>query len=366
MRILDRYLIRHLIIPILFCTFTLMFLVIMADVFDHLSDFIKNRTLLSYILPYYLNLCPFVFIQIIPWATFLGTMFLLTFLNTHNEILAMKTAGIGISKIIRPILFVGFILGIACFLISDRLVPETYRRSQQILEERIEQRNESQKDTNTQVHNFTYLSSASKLYYAKLFDAKNSVMEGLIILFFDAQKKVERKIFAKLARWQNGKWVLTNVTDYETDASGKMTGDPRASAEKISEDITESPRELSRASVETNFMSYRELKRHIQRMQESGLNTDPERVILYQKLAAPWYSVIMMLVSVPFLAITRRKKVIALNVLYCVALIFVFHATGAFTMALGRAGNLNPFVSAWSNNFIFLIGSIFFLDRANE
>jgi len=148
MRILDRYLIRNLILPILLCTLTLIFLVIMADVFDHLSDFIKNRTPPRFLIEYYLNLCPFVFLQIIPWATFLGSMFLLVLFNTHNEILAMKAAGMGITKIIRPILFIGFLIGVVSFLVSDRLVPETYRRSQQILEERIEQKALSDRENN--------------------------------------------------------------------------------------------------------------------------------------------------------------------------------------------------------------------------
>lgn len=366
MRILDRYLIKHLIIPIFLCTFTLMFLVIMADVFDHLSDFIKNSTTPGYVLEYYLNLCPYVFVQIIPWATFLGTMFLLVLFNTHNEILAMKAAGIGITKIVRPILFVGFILGIASFLVSDRLAPETYRRSQQLLEDRIEQKHEIGKDTNQQIKNFTYLSSANKLYYAKVFDAKALSLEGLIILFFDETRNVSRKVFAKDARWRSGKWIMTNVTDYETDRTGKMAGEPRAYAERASDEITESPKELSRASSESTFMSYRELKYQIKRMSESGLNTYPEEVLLQYKLSSPWHSIIMVMIAIPFLAITRRRKVIALNVLYCVVLIFFFHATGAFMMALGKAGTIPPFLSAWSSNFLFLVGSIFFLDHANE
>jgi len=365
MRILDRYLIKHLLIPIVFCSFTLIFLMVIADLFDHLSELMKNQTSFSYISQYYLNLIPYAFVQTIPWATFLGTVFLLVDFNAHNEILAMKVAGLSISKIMLPVLYIGFLIGIVSFLVNDRLVPQTFKTAQAILNEHIEH---STRETSTEplVENFTYFGMANRLYYAKSFNAKAGKLEGLIILFFDQKKKATRRVFAKEALWESTGWRLKNVTEYESTGAGKMRGEPRAYADKVYEELTESPKDFANASSEAALLSYKKLKYYIEQLKENGLQAYPEMVELQYKLSVPWHSLITMLIAILFLTVARKKKVIAINVLYCLGLVFAFHVLGAMSLAMGKAGTLPPFVSAWTNIFIFSVGSIFFLDRAND
>lgn len=365
MRILDRYLIRHLLIPIVFCSFTLIFLMVIADLFDHLSELMKNQTSFFYIAQYYLHLIPFAFVQTIPWATFLGTIFLLVDFNAHNEIMAMKVAGLSISKITLPILYIGFLIGIVSFLVNDRLVPWTFKKAQAILNERIEH-SETQAPVQPVIHNFTYFGMANRLYYAKAFNTKTGTLDGLIVIFFDQKKRVTRRIFAREAAWVKNGWRLRNVTDYESTAAGKMRGEPRAYTEKVYEEFQESPKDFANASSEAALLSYKKLSYYIEQLKENGLQAYPEMVELQYKLSAPWHSLITMLIAILFLTVARRKKVIAINVLYCLGLVFAFHVVGAMSLAMGKAGTLPPFISAWTNNFIFSVGSVFFLDRAND
>jgi lipopolysaccharide export system permease protein len=221
--------------------------------------------------------------------------------------------------------------------------------------------------SNPVIENFTYFSLGNRLYYGKKFNLKtHSMEEGFIILFFDEKKRVRRKVFAKNGQWENNAWTLRNVTDYETGAEGKMLGEPRIYSEKVYEEITETPKEMAKSSNESALLSYRELKYYIQQMQENSLQSYRERVDLHYKLSSPWNSLIMMFIAILFLTVSRRKKVIALNVLYCLGLAFLFHVIGAISLAMGKAGTLPPFLSAWSSNLLFAVGSIFFLDRAND
>jgi LPS export ABC transporter permease LptG len=366
MRILDRYLMKHLSIAVVFCSFTLIFLVLMADLFDHLTELMRNKAPFGLIFSYYLNLAPFAFVQTIPWATLLGCIFLLVNLNTHNELLAMKVSGLGISRIILPLLYIGFLIGTVTFLVNDRIVPLTFRRAQAILEQNIEQQIPVGRTSQTVIRNFTYFSMKNQLYYAKTFDVSENLLENVIIFAFDENHRVRRKLYAKEARWLGSSWKLFNVTDYETDAQGKIVGEPSASAESAYEPLTETPQEFLNAASESAFLSYRDLKEHILRLKENGLQAYSEAVELHFKLAAPSHSLIMMLIAVCFLAATRRKKVIALNVLYSIALVFSFHVMGAFALAMGKTGTLPPFLSAWANSFAFSVSSVFFLDRGNE
>ena len=66
MRVLDRYLIRELFVPILICSITLVFLVLIADLFDNLDSLLKNQTPLWFVFRYYLMLTPYAFTQTVP------------------------------------------------------------------------------------------------------------------------------------------------------------------------------------------------------------------------------------------------------------------------------------------------------------
>ena len=86
---------------------------------------------------------------------------------------------------------------------------------------------------------------------------------------------------------------------------------------------------------------------------------------LHYRLSSPWQGLVMMMIAIPFLAKTTNRKTIALNVLFCVGLIFTYHVTGAVGLALGKAGKIFPFLSAWTGNIIFSLAALMTLDKAN-
>ena len=52
MKVLDRYIVRELIFPIIFCSLTLIFLILVADLFDNLDELLRNKTPILIILRY--------------------------------------------------------------------------------------------------------------------------------------------------------------------------------------------------------------------------------------------------------------------------------------------------------------------------
>ena len=104
MKVIDRYLTRELTVPILYSCICLICLILIADLFDNLDEILHHRTLFKFILEYYLAMIPYAYVQTIPWAAWIGTLFLLVNLGLHNETLAMKAAGLKITTIVKPIL----------------------------------------------------------------------------------------------------------------------------------------------------------------------------------------------------------------------------------------------------------------------
>ncbi|MBI4394736.1 MAG: LptF/LptG family permease [Candidatus Omnitrophica bacterium] len=363
MKILDRYLIKQLVFPILICTATLIFLVFMADIFDYLDEMIRHKTALKHILLYYLILTPETFVDVIPWACFLATIYVLVNFNFHNETTAMKVAGLEITSIIRPILFIGFSVGIISFLVSDQIVPKTSPKANQILKERIEKKEEKEK--RRVFENITYYGGKNRLYYARTFHAKEQKLEDFIILWLDSKKNVKKKTVAREAIWTGSEWELHFTTDYAMEQKGNLIGEPTFQPVVVYPEINETPNDFLKAASEGAQISYHDLKDYIAKLRENGIKLNTEMVTLHQKLSFPWHSLVVMFLCVPFLAKTSTRRMIAFNVLACISVVFLFHVAGAVMLALGKAGKLFPILSVWSPNFLFGFGTFFFLDRAN-
>ena len=365
MKILDRYLIRQLFTPILYCTISLVFLILIADLFNNLDIFLKEKANYKIIGSYYLSLIPYAYTQIIPWAAWLGTLFLLVNLGFHNETIAMKAAGLKITTIIKPVFFLGFLIAIFTFLVGDRIVPKTYRYAEDLREVYIERRKE--KTSGKTLKNVTFYSKNKQVYYFRTFSRYLGEVTGVIGLWLDQNElNTRRKMVAKKGNWINGSWTFSGITEYQMDSKGRILGEPKVMDRKAYPEADFTPQELADASSDSAFLTYRELSQSIKKLQENGVLVYTEKVDLHSRLASPWQALVMMIVCVPLLAKTTNRKLIALNVLYCVGVAFLFYVVSAIGIALGNAGRLFPFISAWLANAVFASGALFGLEKANH
>lgn len=365
MKTFDRYLIRELSFPVFYCSLSLVFLILIADLFNNLDDVLRLKTPLLTILKYYASLIPFALTQTIAWAAWLGTVFLLVSFGFHNETLAMKAAGLKITTIVKPIFFFGFLLGIVTFLINDKVVPRTSKIASEIRETRmmpLEKRRPKSKN----LENVTYSSSTDLLYYFRSFSPREERVEGAVILWLGQKNQSSRrKMLAQKGVWKEGQWIFEGVTEYSMDSRGRILGEPTSLPTKIYPEITFTPKELALASTDQSFLTHRELKFNIQKLRENGVRISSELVDLHYRLSAPWQGLVMMIIAIPFLAKTSSRKVIALNVLFCLGVIFAYHVTGAVGVAMGKAGKVFPFLSAWAGNIVFAGAALAHIDKAN-
>lgn len=364
MKVLDRYLVRELIFPILFCSLTLIFLILVADLFDNLDELLRNKTPFLIILRYYFSLIPISFAQTIAWAIWLGTIFLLVQFGLHNELMAMKAAGLKILTIVRPMIFLGLLLGIVTFLVADRVVPKTSRTANELLEIYIEKKKEN-KDRKV-FKNVTYYSGGDTLYYFRKFSPRPKTVENAIIIWLDpATHHTAQKIFAQKGSWIDDRWVFEGITEYQTDIQGDVLGKPLIIPKKSYPNVKITPRDLINTASESTFLSYHELKYTIDKLKENGISVYSEKVDLYNRMAMPWKGLVMLLLAVPFLGTVRNRKAIAVNILLCAGIVFAFHVSDAILLAMGKAGKFLPFLSAWGGNILFATLAFFKLEKAN-
>ncbi|MBP9866264.1 MAG: LptF/LptG family permease [Candidatus Omnitrophica bacterium] len=364
MKTLDRYLVRELLAPILTCAISLIVLILIADIFDNLDVFLRYNTPPAIYLRYYASLIPFAYVQTIHWSVWLGTLFLLVNLGVHNELIAMKSAGLKISTIAQPILFLGCLVGILTFLVNDRVVPATFRTATELREIYIDKQKEVAAEKT--LANITYQTGGSQVYYFRTLTPVSGKVTDAVILWMDKTTgRAYQKVTAKKGIWKNTAWEFEGITEHQIDARGRILGEPKIYARKMYPDASASPKDLTNATRESIFLTYREMKQIRDKLEASGVNVQAENLNLQTRLAAPWQSLVMILMTLPFLAKTHNRRSIAAAVLTCVALAFAYHVFGAICLALGHSGKIPAFVSAWLAHILFAGGALLYMDRGN-
>ena len=88
MRILDKYLLREFLLPVVYCFDAFVMLYLVQDLLGRLGDFIQYHAKVSQIVSYYLIILPEALVVMLPMALLLGLLFCLSNLGKNNELIA--------------------------------------------------------------------------------------------------------------------------------------------------------------------------------------------------------------------------------------------------------------------------------------
>src|ERR1043166_31667 len=133
MRLLDRYLLREFLIPLGFCLSGFLLLFDVINLLSELESLQAKHLRAGDILQYYVFKTPEFLILILPTALLLALLYALTTHARHNEITAMRAAGVGLARISASYLVIGFIASVALFALDEYCVPRTADKAEEIL-----------------------------------------------------------------------------------------------------------------------------------------------------------------------------------------------------------------------------------------
>ena len=109
MRLLDRYLLRELIVPLGFCLWGFLLLWISSDLFAKLGEFRMKGMAPGDIAEYYLVVLPEFLVLVLPIALLLAMLYALTNHARHQEITAIRAAGVSLWRLSLPYFGVGLL-----------------------------------------------------------------------------------------------------------------------------------------------------------------------------------------------------------------------------------------------------------------
>lgn len=364
MRLLDRYILRELLLPLACCLGGFLIIFITFDLFNQLADFHKNSLTSRDILEYYLHKAPefLVASYVMPMSLLLSLLYALTTHSRHNEITAMRAAAISLWRISLPYFAVGLLFSLGVFYVNEQVVPEGVETAERILY-KYARDNWRAEAKIWRPNVFLKNDAADRTWRIGRFHMRGGVMLQPHFAWQLADG-TRLQVMAEKAWWQDRQWLFTNAEQFVFSAEPGALPIVTKTNQLVVPQLTETPRSIrseikiagvgsSLGSLRRNQFSSAEivdyLKLHpkLERKKSHALRT-----VLHSRMAAPWICLVVVLIAVPFGALPGRRNVfvgVASSVFIC----FAFLIMKDLTLALGAGGFVTPWVAAWLPNALF-------------
>ncbi len=208
MRLLDRYLLRELLLPLSVCLGGFLVFWIAFDLFNDLRTFQEEHATLRGIVQLYGIRLPDLLMTILPVGELLGLLYALTQLARHNEITAIRAAGVSLWRIALPYFAVGILFSGGLYWLNEEVAPHAVEREQQLRLGWLDpQAGNAARLWQTNV-NFQN-STERRAWSIGRFNLATYEMEQPRVDMY-LPKEAFRELTASTARWTNGAWSLTN------------------------------------------------------------------------------------------------------------------------------------------------------------
>ncbi len=123
MRLLDRYLLRELLVPLAYCLCGFLIFWISFDLLGQMDEFQMLRMRGKDVLQYYIARLPELMVLVLPVALLLALLYALTNHARHHELTAIRAAGVGIWRSSVPYLATGLLFSILVGFLSEWWAP---------------------------------------------------------------------------------------------------------------------------------------------------------------------------------------------------------------------------------------------------
>jgi lipopolysaccharide export system permease protein len=372
MRLLDRYLLRELLIPLGYCLAGFFIFWISFDLFSNLDKFQKAGLSFGELILYYTVTAPEQIMQVLPISLLLAMLYALTSHSRHNELTAMRAAGIGLWRVAVPYLGAGLALTAISFALNETWAPLAKEQGEDILL-RHETGNAGGGGHSWQENLAFGNEREHRVWRIPRYQWRTHVMERPQVIFVEGGG-TRREIYAASGVWTNGAWLFQDVTQILHEPAGSLAYRTEKTNELSLDGFSESPAVIQSEMRVRSLTSIRAAKGAQLSMRDianyrwlhPGLAPAQNALIETQwegRLAAPWTCLVVVLIALPFGAVSGRRNVfvgVAASIFICFAY-FILQRV-CFTMGVG--GNLAPWLAAWLPNLTFGAVGIALTERA--
>jgi lipopolysaccharide export system permease protein len=359
MTILDKYLTREMFRYFFMVLILVVAIYLAVDFFEKIDDFMKEGLPFSRVIDFFLYTLPSILSLMIPVGVLLSALISLGMMNKHNELTAIRSCGISIYSLMKPILVLGFLFSFMLFFLSEAIVPVTMTRANRIwlTEVRKEQ------GVFTRENNI-WMKTPNGILHVRHYNPAEKTMYKVTLNTFDEQFKLIRRIDAERGVFTNGQWLFTNILQQTLDDTGFSYNIEFHDSMPVDLDIY--PERFQMVVKKTSEMDIMELLDSIHAIEDEGYSATRYWVDFHAKIAFPFVCVILVLTGVSIACKNRLKDGLPLGIAYGIGIAFSYWVVNSFCISLGYGEMLPPVIAAWATNAVFLCFGIIMLMHTEQ
>lgn len=363
MRLLDRYLFRELFAPLVYCLGGFMIFFISWQLYSDLDRLQAARLHFLDVVEYAVSVSPEFLVAALPVALLLALLYTLTYLGRHNEITAMRAAGVSLWRISAPYFVVGFFASLALFALNEFCVPQSNDWSEQILNRYTPKAVMKTSDTDATDALAFQNDRAHRTWFFRQFHVRTGELEGVIVMTNGWRLEADRAVYT------NGLWEFFHVAEYiQREPTATFSPLLQTNALAMTQ-FHETPREMQieikinkgeQTFTRKNIVSLRDILDYLRL--RPGVQSGWVLTQLHQRLAAPWTCLVVVLIAIPFGAASGRRNLffgVAGSIFIC----FLYFVIQRVSFSLGDGGHLPGWLAAWLPNVIFAVAGIILTAR---
>lgn len=356
MRILDRYILKKFTSILLFALVAFITIFIIVDLVERLDTFIDRDVPQIIILQYYVYYMPFIIVLTLPIAMLLASLFSIGNMARLNEIVAMKSSGQSLYRILLPVFLIAIIVSLGALYFGENAVPFSSTKRAQITDEYLEKHRSAWRK---RIKDIYATDALDRKITMKYYDASRDVGYTVSIKKFSGDTLLYR-IDAQKMTWTDSIWVMYNGSERFFPETPQTT---RRFVQKTLLDQNLRPENFRKVLKQPEEMSYGELKEFVKDVKINGGDIEKWLVDLHLKIAVPFASFIIVLFGAP-LSSPKRRSGTATGFGMSLAICFIYFGIVKFAQTLGHNGHLSPAFAAWVANYIFGLAGIVVLIKA--
>jgi lipopolysaccharide export system permease protein len=238
MRIIDRYVLRHIIIGYVFILLVFTGLFFIADLFTNLADILKAKTPLTILAKYYLYMLPLIFKWVSPYSLLVSVLYTFGELNKNNEIISIRTAGISIFRFAFPAAFLSLLISFFALFVQENILMASQKQVDDIKIQFIKKNLPLAPEEND-----ISFSSANSIFFVRKLSLKDKTLQEATIFKEDGKGNIIKKIICKNIVYENGKWIGYDTMEYTLDQGGKIIDKPNF-FQQTNIELAEKPQEI--------------------------------------------------------------------------------------------------------------------------
>ncbi len=346
MKLLDKYILKQVITMFIMGVLVFTSIIFASDTFITLIKQISK-----YGIPFKIAFLiiilhlPSVFVMTIPMGVLLSTVMTLNGLSLSSEITVMRACGIGLNRIAKPIFGFAIVMSLASFFINETVVPVMTKQSTDLALYAFGQKNIPEGKENFTFKEIHKGGKLKRLFYVG--DCTDKTLHNITVL--DASKEGTIQILqAREGKTSPLGWNFQHGAIYTITDSGKTLDTTLFNDSNIMFGMDLSKEMEKNQASERNFI---QLAKFIKKENRPELRID-----LYDKIALPLTTIVLVLIGVP-LAITPPRVRYNRGFLFSILIIFAYYLIRALSISFGEAGALIPILAAFTPNIILtLIG----------